>query len=390
MEKQGDKGKESGAMSVSAADETVRMDSGPSEVDPFAREWAEERQNILRAFLFVQGDDGVDYGAERLAGMDQEALVLACSQWQGKYAVDRPWVQEVVDCWQGDEGKAACTQWSWSMEDTEDLMEILAQEKRIEKGKRKRRSRSPGGRGRSGVPAQQDGQVRRSERLSVQDSGFTSDEERPLSEVRQAMAGSRGRSAPARTGDRQAAGPSDGGKGSHSSPATQKALRKSQADIAQIKKWMEKMQRQDTGTDSDSEEEGRTGKKGRKVPPKRKEGSGSKKEGSKSRRGRSGHRKADSSSEEEARKSRKRRKAGRRSRARSVSTSSDSSSESSSSSSTSSESSSSSSSDSSSSKRRKRRSKSGHSKQKKQYKKGKKPAKKISKKERARHVLSVA
>ena len=51
---------------------------GPTEVDPFALKWADQRANILRAFLFMRGDDGVEHGAQELAEKTQSELVALC------------------------------------------------------------------------------------------------------------------------------------------------------------------------------------------------------------------------------------------------------------------------------------------------------------------------
>ena len=48
-----------GGDTVSETEEVV----GLMEEDPFALKWADQRENIVRAFLFVWGDDGVDHSA---------------------------------------------------------------------------------------------------------------------------------------------------------------------------------------------------------------------------------------------------------------------------------------------------------------------------------------
>ena len=67
---------------------------GPTEEDPFALKWVDQRANILRAFLFVWGDDGVDHSAQDLAEKSHTELVALCVQAQRdrKRAIDKPWV----------------------------------------------------------------------------------------------------------------------------------------------------------------------------------------------------------------------------------------------------------------------------------------------------------
>ena len=100
-------------MASEEANETLRLESGPSETDPYAKEWSEQRTNMLRAFLFIHGDEGVDWNTEQLKGMTHRQLVLECSKWQGKYNVDRPWATQVLDLWGDEPGKQACAVWSW-------------------------------------------------------------------------------------------------------------------------------------------------------------------------------------------------------------------------------------------------------------------------------------
>ena len=75
---------------------------GLTEEDPFALKWVDQRVNILRAFLFVWGDDGVDHSAQDLAKMSHEQLVGLCVQTQRdrKGAIDKPWVKTVSEVWE--------------------------------------------------------------------------------------------------------------------------------------------------------------------------------------------------------------------------------------------------------------------------------------------------
>ena len=83
---------------VSEAGEVV----GPTEEDPFALKWVDQRANILRAFLFVWGDDGVDHSAQDLAEKSHAELVALCVQVQRdrKRAIDKPWVKSVPEVWE--------------------------------------------------------------------------------------------------------------------------------------------------------------------------------------------------------------------------------------------------------------------------------------------------
>ena len=74
---------------------------GPTEEDPFALKWADQRANILRAFLFMRGDDGVEHGAQELAEKSHSELVALCVQAQRdrKQAIDKPWLKSVPEVW---------------------------------------------------------------------------------------------------------------------------------------------------------------------------------------------------------------------------------------------------------------------------------------------------
>ena len=52
-----------------AGGKAAEVPAGPSDEDPFALQWADQRPNILRGFLFVWGDDGVDHSAADLEKM---------------------------------------------------------------------------------------------------------------------------------------------------------------------------------------------------------------------------------------------------------------------------------------------------------------------------------
>ena len=58
--------------------------------------------NILRIFLLVWGDDGVDRSVQDLAKMPHEHLVDLCVQTQRdrKRAINKPWVQTVPEVWE--------------------------------------------------------------------------------------------------------------------------------------------------------------------------------------------------------------------------------------------------------------------------------------------------
>ena len=70
---------------------------GPTDENPFALKWDDQRANILRAFLFMRGDDGVEHGAEELAKKTHSELVDLCVQAQRdrKRAIDKPWLMSV-------------------------------------------------------------------------------------------------------------------------------------------------------------------------------------------------------------------------------------------------------------------------------------------------------
>ena len=113
-----------------------------TEEDPFALIWADQRVNILRAFLFVWGDDGVDHSAQDLAAMSHAQLVELCVQIQRdrKCAVDKPWVKTVPEVW-GVRGDLDIPElWDVGTRDRKALEELRKKEDALA---RQRKGRSP-------------------------------------------------------------------------------------------------------------------------------------------------------------------------------------------------------------------------------------------------------
>ena len=123
----------------------AEVPAGPSEQDPFALKWADQRANILRGFLFVWGDDGIDHSAADLEKMDHEQLVALCVQKQQdpKKAIDKPWVVSVSEgCWDGGVDEDIMEMWDVGTRDLRALEELRAAEDELVK-QRKGRSPSP-------------------------------------------------------------------------------------------------------------------------------------------------------------------------------------------------------------------------------------------------------
>ena len=92
---------------------------GPTDEGPFALKWDDQRVNILRAFLFMRGDDGVEHGAEELAKKTHAELVVLCVQAQQdrKRAIDKPWLSSVPTVWEVSEGDSVDIPELWATAD---------------------------------------------------------------------------------------------------------------------------------------------------------------------------------------------------------------------------------------------------------------------------------
>ena len=130
-------------------------------MDPFALKWADQRANILRAFLFMRGDDGVEHGAQELAEKTHSELVALCVQAQRdrKQAIDKPWLKSVPEVWEVSGGDAADVPELWDIgtRDQRALAELQKQEDALARQKRGR-SASPrrAKAGATAVPAKDD------------------------------------------------------------------------------------------------------------------------------------------------------------------------------------------------------------------------------------------
>ena len=126
-----------------AGGKAAEVPAGLSDEDPFALQWADQRPNILRGFLFVWGDDGVDHSAADLEKMSHEQLVDLCVQKQQdrEKAIDKPWVVSVSEsCWSGGVDEDIMAMWDVSTRDLRALEDLKVKEHELVK---KRRGRSP-------------------------------------------------------------------------------------------------------------------------------------------------------------------------------------------------------------------------------------------------------
>ena len=128
---------------------------GPSEVDPFALMWSDQRANILRGFLFLRGDDGVEFEVGTLADKSHAELVAMCEQAQRARRINRPWLRLVAELWEGSTEADAAGLWDVGTLDSRALKELQKKEDELSKKAGLRRSQSPRARvtGNKAVPA---------------------------------------------------------------------------------------------------------------------------------------------------------------------------------------------------------------------------------------------
>ena len=78
LQHRGEKFRRMGDEAVCEAEDVM----GLTEEDPFVLKWADQHTNILRMFLFMQGDDGGEHSAQELVRKSHLELVALCVQAQ--------------------------------------------------------------------------------------------------------------------------------------------------------------------------------------------------------------------------------------------------------------------------------------------------------------------
>ena len=103
----------------------LTMATGPSIVGLLELNWSDQRDNVLRAFLFVFRD--VAFSADDLASKSRTGLLqlvqVACAR-----STYKPWAGAVEALWSGKDSFVDKLKWGWSEEDSKAVLRIKEME----------------------------------------------------------------------------------------------------------------------------------------------------------------------------------------------------------------------------------------------------------------------
>lgn len=147
---------------------------GPSESEPYALDWGDYADGVLRAFImFFPDSEGFDFIAEDVMKLDHSGLVGQCEHIQRNcpMLIDKPWAVEVLRMLGVDEVPGEFKALKWSAEDTVALQTLAQSQEKIRSRRQRAKTKSP------------DGRARRSRRSSSGRRGHEDedDEDEPLS-----------------------------------------------------------------------------------------------------------------------------------------------------------------------------------------------------------------
>ena len=141
-----------GSMGGGEADEAVvgpqLPPGGPSETDPYALDWADYSEQILRAFaIFYPDSDGFDFGRDDVEKLTHAQLVELCTRIQQrcKKAIDRPWACELLQLFVDAEGSVPVEldTLPWSELDGVSLVTLAKAQESIQRRRSRESSQSP-------------------------------------------------------------------------------------------------------------------------------------------------------------------------------------------------------------------------------------------------------
>jgi hypothetical protein len=128
-----------------------RKSVGPSESEPYALDWGDYADGVLRAFImFYPDSEGFDFIAEDVMKLDHGGLVEKCEHIQRDCPklIDKPWAVEALQMLGDDEVPDEFKALKWSAEDTVALQTLAQSQEKIRGRRQRARTKSPEGRAR--------------------------------------------------------------------------------------------------------------------------------------------------------------------------------------------------------------------------------------------------
>jgi len=121
---------------------------GPSETDPYALDWADYSEQILRAFaIFYPDSDGFDFSRDDVEKLTHAQLVELCTRIQQRCekAIDRPWACELLQLFVDAEGSvpAELDTLPWSELDGVALVTLAKAQESVQRRRTRESSQSP-------------------------------------------------------------------------------------------------------------------------------------------------------------------------------------------------------------------------------------------------------
>jgi len=121
---------------------------GPSETDPYALDWADYSEQILRAFaIFYPDSDGFDFSRDDVEKLTHAQLVELCTRIQQRCekAIDRPWACELLQLFVDAEGlvPAELDTLPWSELDGVALVTLAKAQESVQRRRTRESSQSP-------------------------------------------------------------------------------------------------------------------------------------------------------------------------------------------------------------------------------------------------------
>ena len=137
-----------GGEAVEAAEGPQLPPGGPSETDPFALDWTDYSEQMLRAFaIFYPDSEGFDFGCDDVEELTHAQLVELCVRIQQRCmkAIDRPWAGELLQLFVDAEGAVPdeLDGLSWSELDGVALVTLAKAQESIQKRRTRESSQSP-------------------------------------------------------------------------------------------------------------------------------------------------------------------------------------------------------------------------------------------------------